>query len=206
MKLKTMLTAASAAVFLSACGGEPNTAPANAPESAAPEMNHHQAHSADTEAATGGGYIAVLRGTEGNENIYGSVTFTQDADGVMVMAHVEGLPANSTHGFHVHEFGDCSAPDATSAGGHFNPYDRDHGAPDSDERHVGDLGNLDSDASGMAHLEQLDHKLSLTGEHRILGKAVVVHAQADDLSSQPVGNAGARIACGVIEDIDSIEY
>lgn len=206
MKFKTMLTAASAAVLLSACGGEPNVAPESAPETAAADVSERQVAAGHGQSAMADGFVAELRGTEGNENIYGSVTFTQDGDGVAIMAHVEGLPANSTHGFHIHEFGDCSAPDATSAGGHFNPYDRDHGAPDSDERHVGDLGNLDSDASGMAHLEQVDHKLELEGDYRILGKAVVVHAQADDLSSQPTGDAGARIACGVIEAVDSSAY
>ncbi|RUO37016.1 superoxide dismutase family protein [Aliidiomarina shirensis] len=206
MKFKTMLTAASAAVFLSACGGETNVAPESAPEEAVADVSEQQVAAGHGESAMADGFVAELRGTEGNEDVYGSVTFTYDDDGVMVMAHVEGLPANSTHGFHVHEFGDCSAPDATSAGGHFNPHNRDHGAPDSDERHVGDLGNLDSDASGMAHLEHVDHKLELEGENRILGKAVVIHAQADDLSSQPTGDAGARIACGVIDAVNSSDY
>ncbi|RUO18770.1 superoxide dismutase family protein [Aliidiomarina iranensis] len=204
MKFKTMLTVASAAVFLAACGGDPDITPESAPEGSVQEITERDTPT-DT-APVAGGFIAQLSGTEGNENVYGSVTFSEDPNGVMVTAHVEGLPADSTHGFHIHEFGDCSAPDATSAGGHFNPHGRDHGGPDSDERHVGDLGNLNSDMSGIAHLEHVDHKLELEGDNRILGKAVVVHVQADDLASQPTGDAGARIACGVIEALDMNNY
>ncbi|MFU8785522.1 superoxide dismutase family protein [Aliidiomarina sp.] len=195
MKLKTMLTAASAAVFLSACSGEGEH---SATHSEVAEHSQHAMHASYEQPDTSGAYVAMLHGTEGNENIHGFVMFERDEDGVFVIAHAEGLPANSVHGFHVHEFGDCSAPDATSAGGHFNPHGRDHGGPDSEARHVGDLGNLRTDDNGIAHLEMLDHKLELSGPNSIIGKAVVVHAQEDDLTSQPVGNAGARIACGVI--------
>ena len=203
MKLKTMLTAASAAVFLSACSGESDHSAAH---TTVAEHAEHEMHASYEYPATNGVYVAMLHGTEGNENVHGFVMFTQDEDGVFVAAHAEGLPANSVHGFHVHEFGDCSAPDATSAGGHFNPHGRDHGGPDSEARHVGDLGNLHSDENGIAHLEMLDHKLELSGPNSIIGKAVVVHVQEDDLTSQPVGNAGARIACGVIVADDEVEH
>lgn len=194
MKLKTLLTAASAAVFLSACGS------AAEHEHGGYSANHsqHGQHASYEMPDTEGHFVAMLHGTEGNEQIHGFVMFEKDPSGVYVVAHVEGLPANSVHGFHVHEFGDCSAPDATSAGGHFNPHGRAHGGPDSNERHAGDLGNLHTDEQGIAHYEMLDLKLTMSGSHSIEGKAVVVHAQEDDLSSQPVGNAGARIACGVI--------
>ncbi|MCC5854706.1 MAG: superoxide dismutase family protein [Idiomarina sp.] len=142
--------------------------------------------------------VAMLHPTDGNDGKSGYVIFRQEDNGVFLSAHVEGLPSNSTHGFHIHEYGDCSAPDATSAGGHFNPTGAPHGGPDSGERHVGDLGNLTSDNNGMAHLEMTDHKLSMTGAHSILGRGVIVHAQPDDLVSQPVGEAGARILCGVV--------
>jgi Cu-Zn family superoxide dismutase len=141
--------------------------------------------------------IAVLHGTRGNEKVHGTVKFTDTGSGVRIVAHVEGLSANTSHGFHVHEFGDCSAPDGASAGGHFNPTGAQHGAPGA-QSHVGDMGNLKSDAAGMAHLELTVPHAAITGKNGIIGRAVIVHGQADDLKSQPSGNAGNRIACGVI--------
>lgn len=209
MNYKTLITAAFAAVFLAACGGDTGTHGEHGEHSAAAEAySEQEAHAAHEHHAsyerpdTTGAFAAILHGTEGNDNIHGYVMFQPTAEGVFVLAHVEGLEPNGVHGFHVHEFGDCSAPDATSAGGHFNPHGADHGGPESDERHVGDLGNLHADDTGMAHLEWTDHKLELSGPNSIVGKAVIVHAQPDDLTSQPVGNAGARIACGVIVDED----
>jgi len=135
-------------------------------------------------------------GISGSES--GTVTFTEVADGVQVHAEITGLtPGN--HGFHVHEFGDCTAEDGSSAGGHFNPTNQPHGGPDADARHVGDMGNIEADASGTAKLDYLDHSMSLSNDDRsIIGRSVVVHAKADDLKSQPAGDSGARIACGVI--------
>lgn len=140
--------------------------------------------------------IAVLHPTA-NHSVAGIVRFTQVSAGVYVSATVEGLTTGK-HGFHIHELGDCSAPDATSAGGHFNPEGQPHAGPDQAERHVGDLGNLEADESGRAHYERLDDQLSLGGEHSILGRAVIVHAAEDDLTTQPTGAAGGRVACGVI--------
>jgi Cu-Zn family superoxide dismutase len=141
--------------------------------------------------------VAVLHPTPGNK-VSGTVTFTEVADGVQVRAEISGLtPGN--HGFHVHEFGDCSAADATSAGAHFNPMHQPHAGPDASERHVGDMGNIQADSSGKATLEYVDHQISLTNDERsVIGRSVVVHAKADDLKSQPAGDSGARIACGVI--------
>jgi Cu-Zn family superoxide dismutase len=102
------------------------------------------------------------------------------------------------HGFHIHEFGDCSAPDGTSAGGHFNPEGKMHGAPVDMSRHAGDMGNIEADESGKAHLEYIDPMMSLTGDHSIIGRSVILHQNEDDLKTQPTGNAGPRIACGVI--------
>lgn len=141
--------------------------------------------------------IALLHATSGN-NIKGTVTFTEEADGVQVHAEITGLtPGN--HGFHVHEFGDCSAADLSSAGGHFNPTGKPHAGPDAAERHTGDMGNVEADASGKATIDYLDHQLSLTDDQQsVIGRSVVVHAKADDLKSQPAGDSGARIACAVI--------
>lgn len=140
--------------------------------------------------------VAVLYPTEGNE-AHGMVHFIEVDSRVRVVADLEGL-APGAHGFHVHQYGDCSAPDGTSAGGHFNPDGTPHGAPDASERHVGDLGNVSADDTGKAHLEWTDSFLSFSGPHSILGRGVIVHAEADDFTSQPTGNAGARVACGVI--------
>jgi superoxide dismutase, Cu-Zn family len=141
--------------------------------------------------------IAVLHPTAGNR-VSGTVTFTEEADGVRVHADLTGLTPGK-HGFHVHEFGDCSAADLASAGGHFNPTNKAHAGPDTAERHVGDMGNLEADASGAAKLDYVDHEISLAEDQRsVIGRSVIVHAKADDLKSQPAGDSGARIACGVI--------
>jgi Cu-Zn family superoxide dismutase len=142
---------------------------------------------------------AELKATAGNQ-VSGTVTFVAADGKIRVVADLQGL-APGKHGFHVHEKGDCSAPDASSAGDHFNPAGGPHGAPTDpvEKRHVGDLGNLEADADGKAHLELTDEVIALVGENSIVGKAVVVHAQADDLTSQPTGDAGGRLACGVIE-------
>jgi len=140
--------------------------------------------------------IAVLHPAQGDD-VHGTITFREVVDGVRVEGEITGL-APGKHGFHVHEFGDCSAPDASSAGGHFNPTNQPHGAPDSSERHEGDMGNVEADSSGVAKVNYLDHVLSFVGAKSLIGRAVIVHAKADDLKSQPAGDAGARVACGVI--------
>jgi Cu-Zn family superoxide dismutase len=141
--------------------------------------------------------IAVLHPTEGSK-VSGKVTFSATADGVRVEAEIKGLTPGK-HGFHVHELGDCSSADGNSAGAHFNPTNEPHGAPTAKERHDGDMGNIEADASGVAKLSYVDQELSLApGERSIIGRAVIVHTKADDLKSQPTGDAGGRVACGVI--------
>lgn len=140
--------------------------------------------------------VAVLHPTEGND-VQGVVRFTKVAGGVEVVADVSGLTPGR-HGFHIHEFGDCSALDATSAGGHFNPLAMPHGAPTDEQRHLGDLGNIIADNEGQAHFEWTDRLLVLNGSNSIIGRAVIVHGGEDDLQTQPTGNAGPRVACGVI--------
>lgn len=132
-----------------------------------------------------------------DKTVKGIITFVQTEKGVKVVAHLEGL-APGKHGFHVHEFGDCSAPDFMSAGGHFNPTHASHGGPTHEMRHSGDLGNLVADDKGVATLEWLDPMMKLTGPDSIIGRAVIVHTNEDDLKSQPTGNAGGREGCGVI--------
>jgi Cu-Zn family superoxide dismutase len=140
--------------------------------------------------------IVVLNPTEGN-NVRGVVSFTQTGSGVKISAHIEGLTPGK-HGFHVHEFGDCSSKDGTSAGGHFNPAGAQHGAPDAAARHAGDMGNIEADQSGVANLEYVDPVAKLSGQGAIVGHGMIVHANPDDLKTQPTGNAGGRLACGVI--------
>jgi Cu-Zn family superoxide dismutase len=140
--------------------------------------------------------VCVLHPTEGND-VTGTVTFTQTDEGVRIEADLEGL-SEGKHGFHLHEYGDCTALDATSAGGHFNPTDQPHGAPDDEERHVGDFGNITADADGTASYDRVDTMIELNGENSIIGRAIIVHADEDDLESQPTGAAGARVACGVV--------
>ena len=133
-----------------------------------------------------------------NQTARGEVTFTAEAGGVHVVGTFSGLVFGE-HGFHVHEKGDCSAPDATSAGGHFNPGAKPHAAREAEARHAGDLGNLKADPYGLARVDFVDKGLSLSGPESIIGKAVIVHEKVDDYTTQPTGNAGARQACGVIE-------
>lgn len=140
--------------------------------------------------------VATLSSTEGSQ-ASGTVQLTQEPGGVRVVADLSGLTPGA-HGFHVHEVGDCSAPDASSAGDHFNPTGATHGDPASGAHHTGDLGNVTADASGNAHLDRVFPALTLEGDQAIIGRALVLHALADDLTSQPSGESGARIACGVI--------
>ncbi len=139
---------------------------------------------------------AILESKSGS-NVKGKITFTKEGNMIKVVADIEGLTPGK-HGFHVHEKGDCSAPDASSAGGHFNPESMQHSGHDSPQRHVGDLGNLIADSNGKAHLELTDMMMSFDGNNSIIGKSVVVHEKEDDLTTQPTGNSGARVACGTI--------
>jgi Cu-Zn family superoxide dismutase len=129
-------------------------------------------------------------------SVTGTVTFIQRRDLTEVLLDIENLKPGK-HGFHIHEKGDCSAPDASSAGGHFNPTHQHHGGPATIERHMGDLGNIEAPASGKVHWES-EFKMNLKGPDSIIGKSVVVHEKEDDFKTDPAGNSGARIACGVI--------
>lgn len=129
--------------------------------------------------------------------VSGEATFAKADGGVKVSVKLAGLKPGS-HGFHIHEFGDCTAADGTSAGGHFNPMGDPHAGPKDAKRHEGDMGNVEADKDGAATLEYLDAKLAFEGPEGILGRGIIVHAAADDFKTQPTGNAGGRVACGVI--------
>jgi Cu-Zn family superoxide dismutase len=141
--------------------------------------------------------IAVLHATKSGGDANGKVTFTKVAAGIKVEAEVHGLTPGP-HGFHIHEFGDISSPDAMSTGGHFNPDKVDHAAPGAPKRHVGDMGNIEASPRGVARLDYVDPLMSFAGPHSIIGRGVIVHEKADDLKTQPTGNAGGRVAAGVV--------
>jgi superoxide dismutase, Cu-Zn family len=131
--------------------------------------------------------------------VKGTITFKEVDGGVEVTANLEGLKAGD-HAWHIHEKGDCSAPDAISAGDHFNPGAHKHGAPDAEDRHEGDFGNLTADKKGMATKTFTMKGITIAdGANSIVGKGFIIHEKKDDLKTQPSGNAGNRIACGVIE-------
>jgi Cu-Zn family superoxide dismutase len=133
----------------------------------------------------------------GDSKVSGTITFTKKPGHVEIAGEINGLTPGE-HAFHVHEFGDASSKDGMSAGGHFNPDKHPHGGPDSAARHVGDLGNITADENGKVTLHIEDPVIQLHGPHSIIGRSLIIHAKADDLKTQPTGNAGGRVACGVI--------
>ena len=131
-------------------------------------------------------------------DVSGTVTFTETADGVEVVADIARV-SPGPHGLHLHELGDCSAADFTSAGGHFNPTDAPHGAPTDEVRHAGDFGNIEIGEDGTGQLKLFTDMLTVSDSpDSVVGRAVILHEKADDLVSQPTGAAGGRIACGVV--------
>jgi len=141
---------------------------------------------------------AQLQPTKGNKT-FGEATFEQRDGKVHVVVYVQGLKPGQEHGLHIHEAGDCSSGDGMSAKGHFNPFGKPHGHPGSSERHAGDLPALKAEKNGRAKVDaELDIITVTPGPASIIGRAVIVHADPDDYKTQPTGNAGARIVCGVI--------
>ena len=176
--MKNLLLTSSVVLALSACA---------APDSKSPEG------SADKAAS------AVMAAKSGSQ-VAGTLEMMTMGNGVHVMGTLTGLAPNQSFGFHVHEKGDCSAADATSAGGHFNPTAQPHGSAESAAHHAGDMDNIKSDENGSErvsfHIENVG--LGNGSATDINGRALVVHAKPDDYTTQPSGNSGDRIACGVI--------
>ena len=142
---------------------------------------------------------ATIESKSGSK-VTGKAVFTElSSGGVKVEVWIENA-APGTHGLHLHEKGDCSAPDATSAGGHFNAAGNPHAGPHDAQRHNGDLGNIEIGADGKGHLELVTDMLTVKpGPNSVIGKAVVFHEKADDLKTQPTGAAGGRFGCGVVQ-------
>ena len=142
---------------------------------------------------------AALQPTKGSKT-FGEATFEQVGDKVRVIVFAQGLKPNAEHGFHIHEAGDCSSGDGMSAKGHFNPHGKSHGNPASAERHAGDLPALKAAKNGRAKVDVTLDAISIgQGPGNIVGRGLIIHADPDDYKTQPTGNAGARIACGVIK-------
>ena len=182
-------------LLLAACSREEPGAAAPAPDGASPAVSE-----AAAPAEPEPGAVAQLAPTQGN-TVTGSLTLAQSPEGVRITGSVQGLKPDAEFGFHVHEKGDCSAPDGSSAGEHFNPAQARHGNPASGEHHAGDMLNIRSDAEGVAQVDTTAAGTSLQGnpDTDVMGRAVVVHESPDDYTSQPSGNSGKRVACGAIE-------
>ncbi|SDX93203.1 superoxide dismutase family protein [Lysobacter enzymogenes] len=180
-----VLAAATAA--LAACGGQ-TVKPTPPPAAGAKPVS--TASSATVVLASASGSL-----------VSGKLTVRPMGDGVHLTGEIGGLTPNSTHAIHIHEKGDCSAADATSAGGHFNPATQPHGQVDHGAHHAGDMDNLVANAEGVAKVDAHASGVTLGGgaPNDVAGRAVIVHASPDDYKSQPTGNAGARLACGVIK-------
>jgi Cu-Zn family superoxide dismutase len=133
-----------------------------------------------------------------NNKVSGLITFEDAKDGVIVKGNIKNLTPGK-HGIHIHEIGNCSGPGAKTAGEHFNPTMSPHGDRSENERHAGDFGNIDADKDGVAKFEFLDKKAQLKGANSIIGKSLIIHAKEDDTKTQPSGNSGDRVACGIIE-------
>lgn len=126
----------------------------------------------------------------------GVIYFEKLKEGIAVKGKIEGL-SPGLHGFHIHTYGDMSLTDGKAAGGHFNPGEKPHGAMEAEERHIGDLGNIEAGPDGTAVIDILDKRISFYGKNAIIGRGVIIHEKPDDYG-QPTGNAGARVGYGVI--------
>lgn len=209
MQTKPTLIAAALALSLAACSPADDAAAPAANEygdAAAPAAEAPPAEPAPPTDAAGGIALAaqarVLLQPVQDSGVSGELVFDPDAGALRLHGEIRGLAAGVPHGFHLHETGDCSAPDATSAGGHFNPGNAPHGdRQTSAPHHAGDMPNLMPGTDGVALVDQRLEGLQIDGggQYDVVGRALIVHAQPDDYATQPTGNAGARIACGVVE-------
>lgn len=214
--MKTLALAVMIVLGVSACAKEEEAVattapsametPASAPAVPAPAQPQVEtaanAPAAGAAPVTAPGPVQVTLMSAPGTTVGGVLTVSNEGDAVSILGEITGLAPGKEYGFHVHEVGDCSAPDFTSAGGHFNPTKDPHGGPKSKAHHMGDLPNAKADKNGRALVDLTIKGMNLVDKDGapsdILGKALVVHAMPDDYKTQPSGNSGARIACGVI--------
>lgn len=193
------------ALALAACS-KPAEPEATVPAATAPAAGTEAPATAPAETAApaaSGTAKATLKATEGNA-VAGELSFMTMDNMVHVTGNITGLAPNSKHGFHIHEKGDCSAPDGSSAGGHFNPATTDHGQVSAEPHHGGDMDNVTADAEGKATVDGMlssNVNIGKGDAFDIVGKGLIVHADPDDYKTQPTGNAGGRLACAVIEAV-----
>jgi Cu-Zn family superoxide dismutase len=155
--------------------------------------------SSRSHATAGGPRASATIEARSGSTVSGKATFTETKGGVLVEIEIHHAPPG-WHAAHIHEKGDCSAEDGSSAGGHFNPTTKPHGSPHAPEHHAGDLGNLWVNEQGDGHHVLLMPDLTVSdGPNSVRGRAIIVHASVDDLVTQPTGNAGGRIGCGAIQ-------
>jgi Cu-Zn family superoxide dismutase len=198
MNTKFLIALSVAAALLAGCGkrDEPATPAADTADTPATPVTPSPAD-APAPAVTASATLAPTQGHTAS----GTLDIRTEGDALHISGRLQGLTPNGEFGFHIHEKGDCSAPDASSAGGHFNPANAPHGNPQGGTHHAGDMLNAKSDAEGVAQVDAVSTGVSLAaGEpNDARGKAIVLHEKADDYATQPSGNSGARIACGVIQ-------
>ncbi|MGN6113061.1 MAG: superoxide dismutase family protein [Luteimonas sp.] len=189
MRIVPLAAAILAVSGLAACGSTPPKQPAPAAVAMPAQQHDGVANLASASGSLVSGRLQVM---------------SMGPNAVHIAGDIGGLAPGSSHGFHVHENGDCSAADASSAGGHFNPGAAPHGRMDDGPHHAGDIDNIVADAQGVAHVNMHVPGLTLgTGAaNDVAGRAIIVHADPDDYASQPSGNAGKRLACGVIKLVD----
>lgn len=198
------LLGVSSMLWALACGssqqsGEPAASPEAPASEATAEAPAGDAPSAEAAGSSAAHPIDVVLQAKSGSTLSGNATLTETAEGVKVELTIEHAPPGE-HGAHVHEKGDCSAPDGSSAGGHFNPSSHPHALPSSDPRHLGDLGNIEVGADGTGKIEIVAPGANLKDgdPNSFVGKAIIVHEKQDD-GGQPTGNAGGRIGCGEIK-------
>jgi Cu-Zn family superoxide dismutase len=191
------LAAGAALVVLAACGPKSDTTATDNSAQGTPVAQVTETTAATPPAATNlNSADATLQSKD--PKVSGTVHFTQEGAGVHVVADVAGVKPGK-HGFHLHENGVCTPPDYKSAGGHWNPGHAPHACMPAEPRHAGDLGNITVAADGTGHLDVVLAGVSFAGADSVVGKAVVLHAGEDDCKSQPAGNSGDRLACGVVQ-------
>ncbi len=211
---RVVLASAVLACAALACGGsqespttpEPPPPPAEPPPAESSEATTTSSEAGSSEASAQAGSdapppksVETIFQAKSGSKLSGKATLTETAEGVKVVLSLDGVPPGD-HGSHVHEKGDCSAPDAASAGGHFNPASSPHALPSSSPRHLGDLGNINVAADGKGTLDIVAPGANLKegDPHSFLGRAIIVHEKKDD-GGQPSGNAGGRIGCAEIK-------